>query len=150
MNLTMYTEWLSKAREITTKVKVTRERLLTLSQKSPKDYYAELQDYDLAGLAYTCDCLQCGPEQADKIIRTYGAMHRRTVINKYGREVEVIDLPLYPATGSIKAAIDDGRAITRGWYSVANALGKLTVEQERALHEIMRKVLDNNVTGDKI
>ena len=117
--------------------KAKEEKLLRLSAPL-REYVAVYGDYAEAGLAACMDMLGLdSPALTDKVVREYCRKYHRTYVDKTGREVDGIDLPLWPRPAAVRFAIENDKPLGGAWYTVAIALSKATREQSLRLLDIV-------------
>ena len=98
-------------------------------------------DYAQAGLAACMDMLGLdSPALTDRAVREYCKTYHKSYIDKSGREVDGIDLPLWPRPAAVRFAIENDKPLGGAWYTVAIALSKASREQAKRLLDIVANI----------
>ena len=98
-------------------------------------------DYAQAGLAAVLDMLGLdSPAVADRAVREYCKKYHKSYIDRLGREVDGIDLPLWPRPAAVRFAVENDQPFGGAWYTVAIALSKASREQAKRLLDIVASI----------
>ena len=131
--------------------RVKEEKLLKLSA-SLHEYVATYDgDYAAAGLAAVLDMLGLdSPAVADRAVREYCKKYHKSYIDRLGREVDGIDLPLWPRPAAVRFAVENGTPFGGAWYTLAIGLSKATREQAKRLLDIVDAMRPKTVKAVKV